>query len=249
MSHDASSATSSKLAPTVLADISAREWEYIAHGAVVVERNRWFVGTIVAGLVAITAVGGLVVLLPLQKLVPMAVTIDSKSGLVTAVEYGRSVAELTQKEAVQRSDVAKYVVARETYDPLDLATAAKTVRVMSDGNVWRQYEEELSVFNDSSTVRRYGAKLRRRVEINTVVPLPDSAGIFQVRYSVVEEYPGSQTQAVEKPFVSTVSYRYSEKPLSNEDRILNPLNFRATGYRRDQELTNPAAAATKGMNQ
>src|SRR5687768_4104402 len=237
------------VAPTVLADVGARDWEYIAHGAVVVERNRWFVGTIVAGLAAATAIGAVILLLPLQKLVPLAVTIDSRTGLVTAVEYGRNVAELTQKEAVQRSDVAKYVVARETYDPLDLATSAKTVRVMSDANVWRQYEEETSQFNESSTVRRYGAKLRRRVDITTVVPLPDTSNTYQVRYVVSEEYPGSQTQAVERPYVSTVSFRYSERPLSNEDRILNPLNFRATGYRRDQEIVSSATAPTKGISQ
>lgn len=235
--------------PTVLADLGAREWEYIAHGAIVVERNRWFLGTIVAGSVAVASVAALLMLLPLQRLVPLAVTIDSRSGLVTAVEYGRDVAELTQKQAVQRSDVAKYVIARETYDPMDLATTAKRVLVMSDANVWRQYEDEISQFNESSTVRRYGAKLRRRVEITTVVPLPNTPSAYQVRYAVVEEYPGSQTQAVEKPYVSTVSFRYSEKPLSNEDRILNPLNFRVTGYRRDQELTSSANAASRGVNQ
>lgn len=235
--------------PTALADLGAREWEYIAHGAIVVERNRWFLGTIVAASVAVASVAALLMLLPLQKLVPLAVTIDSRSGLVTAVEYGRDVAELTQKQAVQRSDVAKYVIARETYDPLDLATTAKKVLVMSDANVWRQYEDEISHFNESSTVRRYGAKLRRRVEVTTVVPLPNTPNAYQVRYVVVEEYPGSQTQAVEKPYVSTVSFRYSEKPLSNEDRILNPLNFRVTGYRRDQELTSSANAARRGVNQ
>ena len=232
--------------PHVLADIGAREWEHIAHGAVIVERNRWFVATIVCGLIAAASIAAIAVLLPLQKLVPMAVAIDSRSGLITAVEYGQNVAELTQKEAVQRSDVAKYVVARETYDPLDLATAARIVRVMSDAPVWSQYEGELSQFNESSAVRRYGAKLRRRVDVSTVVPLPNAPGTFQVRYAVTEEYPGSQTQPVERPYVSTVSFRYSERPLSNEDRILNPLNFRATGYRRDQEMINSANPTSKG---
>jgi type IV secretion system protein VirB8 len=235
--------------PHVLADIGAREWEHIAHSTVVVERNRWFVAAILLGLVAVASIAAIAVLLPLQKLVPLAVAIDSRSGLITAIEYGRSVADLTQKEAVQRSDVAKYVVARETYDPLDLATAARIVRVMSDAQVLRQYEDELSQFNESSAVRRYGAKVRRRVDISTVVPLPNTPPTFQVRYVVTEEYPGSQTQPVERPYVSTVSFRYSERPLSNEDRILNPLNFRATGYRRDQELMSSATPSNRGNSQ
>ena len=51
---------------------------------------------------------------------------------------------------------------------------------------------------------------------------------------------------VEKPYVATVSFRYSERALSNEDRIINPLNFRAIAYRTDQEIANPTPASNKG---
>lgn len=231
-------------APVLLEDQGAKEWEYRTHAAVEVERNRWFVAAILAGLVAAAAMAAVAMLLPLQKLVPLAVTIDSRTGIVTSVEYGRSVAELTQKEAIQRSDVAKYVVARETYDPLDLSTNGKLVRVMSDGSVWRQYEEEGSPYSESSPMKRYGSKVRRRIEVSTVLPLPGSENTFQVRYVAIEEFPGSQTMAVEKPFVATVRFRYSDRPLSNEDRILNPLNFRAVAYRKDQEI-----GQNKGVNQ
>src|SRR2546427_11027794 len=92
---------------TLLGDPQAKEWEYLTHGAVVVERNRWFLAAIVAGLVAAGAVAAVAMLLPLEKLVPLAVTVDSRTGLVTSVEYSKSVSELTQKEAIQRSDVAR----------------------------------------------------------------------------------------------------------------------------------------------
>jgi len=232
--------------PTLVEDSGGREWEYLAHGAVEVERNRWFLAAIVAGVLAAVAMGAVAMLLPLEKLVPLAVTVDSRTGLVTSVEYGRSVAELTQKEAIQRSDVARYVTARETYDPRDLATNAKLVRVMSDGNVWRQYEEETSQYNETSPMRRYGYKGRRRIEVSTVLPLPDSANTYQVRYTAIEEFPASQP--IEKPYVSTVSFRYSDRPLSNEDRILNPLNFRALAYRKDQEIAGPLSSQSKGGN-
>jgi type IV secretion system protein VirB8 len=174
------------------------------------------------------------------------VTVDSRTGLVTSVEYSKSVSELTQKEAIQRSDVARYVIAREFYDPQDLSTSVKLVRVMSDGNVWRQYEDETSQYSDNSPMKRYGAKVRRRIEVSTVLPIPNNANTYQVRYSAIEESLGSQANPVEKQYVSTVSFRYSDRPLRNEDRILNPLNFRAVAYRRDQELVNPGAAAGKG---
>ncbi len=232
--------------PTLLADPQAKEWEYLTHGSIVVERNRWFLATIIAGLIAAAAVAAVAMLLPLQKLVPLAVTVDSRTGLVTSVEYSKSVSELTQKEAIQRSDVARYVIAREFYDPQDLVTSVKLVRVMSDGNVWRQYEEETSQYDDSSPMKRYGAKVRRRIEVSTVLPIPNNANTYQVRYAGIEESLGPQANPVEKQYVSTVSFRYSDRPLRNEDRILNPLNFRAVAYRRDQELVNPAAAPGKG---
>ncbi len=187
--------------PTLLADPQAKEWEYLTHGSIVVERNRWFLATIIAGLIAAAAVAAVAMLLPLQKLVPLAVTVDSRTGLVTSVEYSKSVSELTQKEAIQRSDVARYVI---------------------------------------------GAKVRRRIEVSTVLPIPNNANTYQVRYAGIEESLGPQANPVEKQYVSTVSFRYSDRPLRNEDRILNPLNFRAVAYRRDQELVNPGAAAGKG---
>jgi len=231
-------------APTLVEDPGGHEWEYLAHGAVEVERNRWFVAAIVAGLLAVGAIAAIAILLPLQKLVPLAVTVDSRTGLVTSVEYGRSVSELTQREAIQRSDVARYVTARETYDPQDLATNAKLVCVMSEGGVWQQYQDETSRYNEASPMRRYGFKVRRRIEVSTVLPLPNSRNTYQVRYVAIEESPGSQ--AVEQPYVSTVSFRYSDRPLSNEDRILNPLNFRVLAYRRDREIAGPSTS--KGDN-
>ena len=231
-------------APVLVEDKGAKEWEYRTHAAVEVERNRWFVATIVAGLIAAGALVSLAMLLPLQKLVPLAVTVDSRTGLVTSVEYGGSVADLTQKEAIQRSDVAKYVVARETYDPLDLATNAKLVRVMSDGTVLRQFEEEGLPYNESSPIKRYGTKVRRRIEVSTVLPLPDAENTYQVRFVAFEEVTGTQGAPLERAYVATVRFRYSDRPLSNEDRILNPLNFRAMAYRRDQEILQ-----NKGVNQ
>jgi len=234
-------------APTLAEDSGAEEWEYFAHAAMEVERNRWFVATIVAGMLAAGALASVAMLLPLKKLVPLAVTVDSRTGLVTSVEYGRDAKELTQKEAIQRSDVAKYVIARETYDPLDLATNAKLVRVMSDGAVLRQYEDEGSQYNDASPMKRYGTKMRRRIEISTVLPLPNSESTYQVRYLAVEDALGAQLAPVERPFVATVRFRYSDRPLSNEDRILNPLNFRATAYRKDQEV-GVSTSSNKGAN-
>ena len=232
------------LAPTLAADPGAREWEYLSHGAIVVERNRWFVAALVVGLIAAGAVTAVAMMLPLEKLVPLAVTVDSHTGLVTSVEYGKSVSDLTQKEAIQRSDVARYVTARETYDPQDYSTHVKMVRVMSDGNVWQQYADDNSQYNDASAVKRYGYKIRRRIEVNTALPLPNASYTYQVRFVAIEEYPGSQMMPVAKPYVATVSFRYSERALSNEDRILNPLNFRATAYRTDQEITNPGSMQT-----
>lgn len=235
--------------PVLVADAGAREWEYLTHGAVVVERNRWFLAALLAGLIAAGAVAAVAILLPLEKLVPLAVTVDARTGLVTSVEYGKSVNELTQKEAIQRSDVARYVTARETYDPQDLATNVRMVRVMSDGNVWRQYEDEISQYNDASPVKRYGSRVRRRVEVSTALPLPGAANTYQVRYVAIEEFPGSQVLPVEKAYVSTLSFRYSERPLSNEDRMLNPLNFRALAYRKDQEIVNSAPTPKQGASQ
>ncbi|MBF6570157.1 MAG: hypothetical protein IVW54_14905 [Candidatus Binataceae bacterium] len=232
--------------PTLAEDSEARRWEYLAHAAVEVERNRWFIAAIVGGLLACAAVGTLAMLLPLKQLVPLAVTVDSRTGLVTSVEYAATESELTQRQAIQRSDVAKYVIARETYDPQDLATNERLVRVMSDGRVWEQYANEISPDNALSPISRYGWKLRRRIDVRTVLPLPDSQNTYQVRYVAIEEPRDAQARPAERAYIATVRFQYSPRPLSNEDRILNPLNFRATAYRTDQEIAAPIPTQSKG---
>lgn len=232
--------------PTLADDGGAQKWEYLSHAAVEVERNRWFVAAIVNGLLACAAVAAVAMLLPLQKLVPLAVTVDSRTGLVTAVEYARSESELTEKQAIQRSDVAKYVTARETYDPEDLATNERLVRVMSEEKVWQRYADEISPDNARSPLRQYGWKVRRRIDVRTVLPLPGTRDTYQVRYVAIEEASDAKSRPVAQPYIATVRFRYSPRPLSNEDRILNPLNFRATAYRSDREIAVPQPARMEG---
>ena len=93
-------------------------------------------------------------------------------------------------------------------------------------------------------MKRYGTRVRRRIEVTTVLPLPNAENTFQVRYVAVEEVTGAQAAPVERSYVATVRFRYSDRPLGNEDRILNPLNFRAVGYRTDQEILQ-----NRGANQ
>ena len=227
-----------KTLPTIQNDPGAKTWEYQTHGAVVVERNRYFIGMIAAILIAAGSVFTVGMLLPLEKLVPMVVTVDSRTGLITSVEYSKSLTDLTQKEAVQAADVRKYVVARETYDPQDFTTNGRIVRVMSDSPVAQQYDNEVSTYNQRSPQNRYGNKTRRRIEVITVLPLPGSSNTYQVRFRAIEEYQGGgQYQPVEAYYTATVSFRYSNRDMSNEDRLLNALNFRATAYRADLEIT------------
>src|SRR5258708_29610803 len=139
MGHEMEMSSVEMPPPTLLGDSQAKEWEYLTHGAIVVERNRWFLAAIIAGLIAASAVAAVAMLLPLEKLVPLAVTVDSRTGLVTSVEYGRNAGGLTQTEAIQRRDDAKAVLARQTSHPLHLPTNATPRRVSARHRVPPQY--------------------------------------------------------------------------------------------------------------
>ncbi|MGH8746056.1 MAG: VirB8/TrbF family protein, partial [Burkholderiales bacterium] len=56
----------------------------------------------------------------------------------------------------------------------------------------------------------------------------------------------AQARPVEEPYIATVRFHYSARQLSNEDRILNPLNFRATAYRADREIALPQPTRMEG---
>jgi len=219
--------------PTYIADSEARNWEYETVSAVEVDRNRWFVAFLAMAGIGAASMLSVTVMLPMKEIAPALALVDTKLGVVTHVEQGRDNMKLTEQEVVQAADVRKYIVLRETYDPQDEKYRREMIAAMSNNETWNDYQKIHEPLSETSPEAKYGDKIRTEINVKTVVKIDKNT--FQGRYLETEimRVDGRRLPPVAK--VATVSFRYSDKDMKLEDRLINPLNFRSTGYRTDRE--------------
>ena len=211
------------------------EWYQDLYQSVKISRNRWFL----IGVIALTLTGieglALVFLTPLKTVEPYVLQVDNKSGITTVLKPLRDNQEnvLTQEEAVTKSFIVKYVIARETYDPQDLNRNYDLVRLMSSGDEAGKFNESVANGNPQSPVERYKANTARTVKISSVSFLDQKKKTAQVRFMTTEV---TRNETKEDYWVAILTFRYINAPMDETDRLNNPLGFQVISYRVDQEI-------------
>ena len=173
----------------------------------------------------------LAMLVPLKTVVPYVVTVDRQSGAVevaTTVANGR----LTQNEAVIQAQLANYVRIRETFDATDLAENYRRVQLMSSGDVRAAYIAQMAANNSLSPLRTLTQGDTLKVRIKSVSLTGNGTAL--VRFDLDRIGAGGRGTST-TPYVSAISFGFSNKPLREADRFENPLGFEVTRYRRDAE--------------
>ena len=197
-----------------------------------VERSKrlaWWIagaGVAVAVLEAIALAG----LVPLRTVVPYTVLVDRQTGYVTTVDPSKAV-DIAPDAALTRSQLAQYVVARETIDRAGVAADYRKVVLWSGGSARASYLEMMKAGNADNPYIRTPRATVIRAEIRSVSTL--EPGSAMVRYDLITGSAGGG--AVAQPYVSLLRYAYRKRPLTEGDRFINPLGFEVVSYRRDPE--------------
>ncbi|WFU07116.1 virB8 family protein (plasmid) [Rhizobium sp. CB3171] len=202
-------------------------------------RNRWsrslaWCVATVASIIAVAAVGALILALPLKTYEPYMVVVDKSTGFV---EVKRPLADgpLQQDESMGMFDIVRYVKARETYDPKALKDNFDLAQLLSTGDASRELVELFSPANKvTNPVVLYGRNTVVDVTVKSVT-FPNQRTAL-VRFMTEEK---SQANTIQRHWVSLIRFRYTGVPAKNEIRFQNPLGFQVLEYRRDQE-TAPA---------
>lgn len=211
------------------------EWYKDLYQSVKISRNRWFLVGVI-GLV-LTGIEGLALLFltPLKTVEPYILQVDNKSGMTTVLKPLRDNQEnvLTQEEAVTKSFIVKYVIARETYDPQDLNRNYDLARLMSSSDEASRFNESIGNSNPTSPVERFKTNTVRTVKISSVSFLDQKKKTAQVRFMTTET---TRNEIKEDYWVSILTFRYVNAPMDETDRLSNPLGFQVVTYRVDQEI-------------
>ncbi len=197
------------------------------------ERSRraaWIVAG-VASLIALLLAITVIILVPLKTVVPYTLLVDRQTG------YVEELAPLNEKvvspdTALTRSFLAQYVVARESYNAANLQRDYRKVALWSMGGARQRYVATMNASNPASPIARLANGSTVRAEIKSVSSLSRDSSL--VRFITFRMDRDGQEQAPEH-WAAVIHYRFSGAEMSADDRLLNPLGFQVTRYRRDQE--------------
>lgn len=213
------------------------------------ERRAWWVALSALGMSLILA-GGYFYMLPLKEKVPYLVMADAYTGTSTVARLtdGPAQRRISTSEAINRSNVAHFVIARESYD-LALLNLRDwtTVQTMASSGVKADYTRLYSSMNPDSPYKIYGKDKAIRIRLLSIVLIgagQDAAprgATVRFQRSLYDKQSGA-TQPLDSK-IATMEFTYKANlEMDDRNRIENPLGFWVTSYRVDNDYATPAPA-------
>lgn len=194
-------------------------------------RLAWTAAAVMAA-IAVMEAAALVVLLPLKSVQPYTLLVDRQTGFVQELKPLER-QQIAPDTALVRSFLVQYVIAREGFDIGTLKTDYRKVALWSAGEARSNYLSMMQASNPLSPLATLPRSATVAVEVRSVSSL--NADTVLVRFATVRQDPGGQP-APAQAWASVLKYRFSGGAMSAEDRLINPLGFQVTRYRRDAEM-------------
>jgi type IV secretion system protein VirB8 len=213
------------------------------------ERRAWAVAFSAVALALIMA-GAIFYMLPLKQKVPFLVMADAATGVATVAHLtdDANVQRITSSEAINRSNVAHFVQARESYDSAFLNLHDwNTVLTMASPGVAAAYTSLYSPQNPDNPYQTYGRDRAIRINILSIV-LGGGAGkapkgaTVRFQRSIYNKQTGGTMPLDNKIAMMEFTYR-PDLRMDERARLENPLGFQVTAYQVDSDFSSPAPAA------
>lgn len=208
------------------------------------QRAAWIVAG-AATIVALCEAIALVALTPLKTVVPYTLLVDRQTGYVEALKpLEREM--IAPDRALTRSFLAQYVIARESFDIGSVKQDYRKVALWSAGEARDRYVAGMQASNPASPLATLPRRALVEVQIRSVSSLgPDTA---LVRFSTTRSDPGAQS-GPPQTWAAVITYKFTGAEMSADDRLLNPLGFQVTRYRRDAETIPEPQTSPQGAVQ
>lgn len=197
-------------------------------------RMAWTIAGVAAGLAFFEAVA-LAMLAPLKTVQPITLLVDRHTGYVQALDP-KSPRRIVADDALTQSFLAQYVTAREGFDRATIAADYRKVALLSSGPARSTYLAGMPASNPTSPLNQNPPGTIVMTRVKSVSKL--EPGTALVRFDTQQKDRSGRVSAPQ-PWISVVRYRYTDAPMTVEDRLVNPLGFQVLTYRRDAEAPVP----------
>ena len=205
------------------------------------ERRAWTVA-MAALATALVLLGGYFYLLPLKQKVPYLVMADAYTGTSTVARLSGDFNDNTiaASEAINRSNIAHFILAREAYDyALIRLRDWTTVYTMASPAVAAAYTRLHAARNPDSPYNIYGKARAIRVSILSIQLLGDGAAAAKGATVRFQRSVYDNATSISQPLdskIATLAFAYKPNlAMDEKDRIENPLGFQVTSYRVDND--------------
>ena len=221
--------------PTIFEE--AVSWENSRHEALEKSEARAWSMVRWTSILALLAMGALVILAPFYKIVPLTFEVDKLTGQAQLVDLTGAM-PMTSTEAMDKHWVADYVRTRERFVWTLLQLDYDHTMNLSDERIAREYRAEYE--GPNARDKRLGPGTDERVRILGVTLPPNEPGKAVVRFERTTRRDGTDVDV--GIYVATLSYKYQPPALFSKERnvVDNPLGFKVTGFVVDQELKSKA---------
>lgn len=220
----------------------ASSWADDYHTIIVASRNRYRVALLsVIGLCAVLVVA-VISLSNTHEYIPLIVH-HYDSGAVSVEQANQHYVPESQAEI--ESELVRYIVNRESYDPTSFTEQYQLVTLMSDNTVAREYHQAQNSDDQSSLIATLGNRLVRTVKIQSVNFLDKESlnneekhhtnhkNLAEINF-VVTDRDVKSGKEINTPYVAILSWGHAGIPNDPETRWMNWNGFTITNYQRNQ---------------
>lgn len=194
--------------------------------------KRLSIATWIFAAIALIEAFAIFLLVPLKTVVPYTLLVDRHTGYVEALDP-LTVQKVPQQDALTKSFLVQYVMAREGYDRMTVKDNYRKVALWSSGKAQKSYLTRMQPSNPNNPVALYSVDGQVTVTILSVSLTDDGSAL--VRYQLSGGRPNRPDVALGQ-YAAVIGYVYRDRPLTVSDRLINPLGFEVTAYRSDPEM-------------
>lgn len=196
-------------------------------------KNAWTIAMVATAICTVSIIAFLVALLLRTEPEPVIIKVDNSTGATTVMRSIRD-ADDHYDEVVNKYWLAQYVRTCEAYDWFTISAQYDSCNLMSSADVGKEYSRRVKDANSPLSILKDKAKIA--VKIVSIVFVGDTA---QVRFQS-EKVSASGDNADGSPvqkWIATIAYEFKPKlQMTEQERLINPLGFKAVSYRVDPEV-------------
>lgn len=195
-------------------------------------RSRNLAWTVAAGAGALAVCGALAVamLAPLKTVEPFVISMNETTGAVNVMTGLSGKKDVTYNEAVTKYFLSEYVRTREGYIPAAAEEHFQQVSIMSASQEQQKWAAFFGGKNPQSPQVILGTNGSADAKIRAISFVNDR--VANVRFTRTTQL-AQQVQS--EDWIATITFDYTQAPLKESDRLMNPLGFQVVSYRADPE--------------